>query len=71
MFYNNHYGKLLKNVTKNIEIDFTVLSHELENMELDSDEPDHGNEFKVKLKPGEEAFVMLRPIRRYGPVSML
>jgi hypothetical protein len=53
MFYNNHYGKLIKNVTKNIEIDLTIFSHGLENMELDCDEPDHGNEFKVKLKPTE------------------
>ena len=52
IFYNSHYGKIIKNVTKNIKIDFTIKSEELMNMELDCDHPDHNNEVKTTLLPG-------------------
>lgn len=52
MWYNSHYGKLIKNVTSDIEIDFTIESTDLQNLELDSDISGHGNVFTAKLLPG-------------------
>ena len=67
LFYNNHYGKLIKNVTKDTKIEFTVASVELVNMEMDGD---NDNIFMATLKAGEEAFCMLKPICTLGEVRV-
>ncbi len=38
MWHNKHYGLLLKNVTENVGIDFTVKFSKVINLELDGDE---------------------------------
>ena len=66
LFVRNHYGKLLKNESTDLEIEFSVKYSRLVNLELDGSK---GNTFVGKVGPGDEAFCMLRPMEP-GEVSL-